>query len=688
MDASTRTAPLYTRRLGPAARARLLAQGGRLGTAKWQLQKMQKTNSIYEAVEVYLLLRGGWADVRSARRSRSRPHLQIGGWCATGVDFDALDLGRMRTAASSRKNGYSAHFALQERRERAGDPAINRHEWWLTVQRNFRSPRSGEWVESRVVGSNVPLINFYRGFELLCRKDEQVCTFREARIEHVAPDSYIFDPLRPTWSEAAAFALAFGRHARKRHRRERWERRERAEGGGGTPLTPTRSPRSRGAPPVPMAATIAASPSRRVASRSLQGAGRSGSRGGSRAAASASAAAAVMIPLLGTDSSGGAQPPPQPAPQFSPARGGGGVLRAARGRRSAAQVDAAKRKKRAEIFARDENRLDVAARKLERALLAGRLRSVWILKPAEGQCGQSIEVLDSLDAIFARLAEIRRAALEHERLGSNAAFEMLNGKRGGAAKKGKGKLKKAAARRAQQAMGRWVLQKYIERPLLMSGRRKFDIRAWVLVTANYDVLLYREGVLRTGSVPFSLDNLTDRFVHLTNHCIQTKHADFGAWPGEPTNELWWGEFDRFLIENHGAEYGFYRRILPQIRATTATCFGTVHGKVGNHRRAKGSYVAFQLFGLDLMIDEAFKVHLIEINSSPAVAADLMPAFVEDLVHVAIDPLFPLERLDGAGVDSDPSQSNPDWWLEAQSPHHFHHPEAARAASQAAARYVR
>ena len=64
--------------------------------------------------------------------------------------------------------------------------------------------------------------------------------------------------------------------------------------------------------------------------------------------------------------------------------------------------------------------------------------------------------------------------------------------------------------------------RYLERPLTVVGNRKFDIRAWVLLTADYRICMYREGVLRTAAVPYSLDDLSDESVHLSNHCIATK----------------------------------------------------------------------------------------------------------------------------------------------------------------------
>ena len=59
----------------------------------------------------------------------------------------------------------------------------------------------------------------------------------------------------------------------------------------------------------------------------------------------------------------------------------------------------------------------------------------------------------------------------------------------------------------------FVSQKYIERPLLVRGR-KFDIRQWVLLAAIRPVraFWYEQSYLRFCSTQFTLDNLDDRYV--------------------------------------------------------------------------------------------------------------------------------------------------------------------------------
>ena len=52
----------------------------------------------------------------------------------------------------------------------------------------------------------------------------------------------------------------------------------------------------------------------------------------------------------------------------------------------------------------------------------------------------------------------------------------------------------------------WVVQKYIERPLLYKGR-KFDIRVWAFAHSSLDFYFYNIGYLRTSSAEYSTEEM-------------------------------------------------------------------------------------------------------------------------------------------------------------------------------------
>ena len=75
------------------------------------------------------------------------------------------------------------------------------------------------------------------------------------------------------------------------------------------------------------------------------------------------------------------------------------------------------------------------------------------------------------------------------------------------------------------------MQKYIHNPLLIN-KRKFDIRTYALMTSVFGCTrgyFYHEGYLRTSSREFSINNLSNKLVHLTNDAIQKKAEDYGKF---------------------------------------------------------------------------------------------------------------------------------------------------------------
>ncbi len=189
----------------------------------------------------------------------------------------------------------------------------------------------------------------------------------------------------------------------------------------------------------------------------------------------------------------------------------------------------------------------------------------------------------------------------------------------------------------------YIIQKYIERPLLIN-KRKFDIRCYGLVTAVNDHVkgyFYKEGYLRTASREFSLKNLGARIVHLTNEAVQKNYEEFGRF--EPGNKLTYSELQKY-IETTFPESGvnFYSELLPQIRRLVTDSMRATHGKLDPCARQQ----TFELFGYDFMIDADFHVFLIEANINPCleimspVTARIVPAMVDSALRIAVDPIFP------------------------------------------------
>lgn len=223
-----------------------------------------------------------------------------------------------------------------------------------------------------------------------------------------------------------------------------------------------------------------------------------------------------------------------------------------------------------------------------------------------------------------------------------------------------------------------VVQKYIERPLLVRRGRKFDIRQWVLVTSVDPLIVYgfSECYLRLSSRPFSLDSrdLSNATVHLCNHAIQKLSiAEEGVIGDQvvPTAEgpqtadkvaaydhgrlcdtmMSQGEFERELLDVGMDVRTFEDAILPQIRSIAVNAVDSVRDKVDRVGRG------FEWLGLDLMVactdrgsDQRSamgsaptpKVILLEVNVSPDISLStpvttrLVAPAVEDLLDLLID----------------------------------------------------
>merc|ERR1712046_201669 len=144
----------------------------------------------------------------------------------------------------------------------------------------------------------------------------------------------------------------------------------------------------------------------------------------------------------------------------------------------------------------------------------------------------------------------------------------------------------------------------------------------------------------------SLEDLDDRFAHLANHCLQEHHPEYGSY--EPLNLLSYQEFDKFLRESNqlgpdGRPATMETHILPQIEAQVVYSLLAVrdHMEVSE----TSAYHCFNLLGFDFMLDDHCNVYLLEVNSSPTTDPRLIPRLVSQMAQVALDGLFPPQRVD-------------------------------------------
>jgi hypothetical protein len=159
-----------------------------------------------------------------------------------------------------------------------------------------------------------------------------------------------------------------------------------------------------------------------------------------------------------------------------------------------------------------------------------------------------------------------------------------------------------------------IVQKYIDAPLLVDGR-KFDMRAYVLVTPAGEVFLHREAYVRTCGTPYVLDDLSNKAAHLTNDAVQKKTEGYGLHE----------DHCKLTLDELQAAVGSAADVHGAVRDQMVDCVRRLFGLVVPKFNPRRLSHCFELFGLDFMIDAKVTLRCAVLRCCTALCSALICA---------------------------------------------------------------
>lgn len=278
-------------------------------------------------------------------------------------------------------------------------------------------------------------------------------------------------------------------------------------------------------------------------------------------------------------------------------------------------------------------------------------REWWILKPSMSDRGQGIRLfstMEELQGIFDGW-EAEMPSSDDEEEENDEDGEDGHGDGAGAGADGDDRDGITTSH-----LRHFVAQPYIHPPLLLPecGNRKFHIRTYVLCVGALKVYVSRSMLAlfagRAYSAPWEKksnsgddgqeDDEGYLDAHLTNTCIQGPKADAGS-----VRRFW---------DVPGLEDAAKDDIFAQVCTVTGEVFEAAAKAMMVHFQPLG--FAFEVFGLDFLVDAAGRAWLLEVNAFPDFKQtgddlqDVVAEFWQGAVSKGVAPFV------GAGVPHDDS----------------------------------
>ncbi|XP_050388652.2 tubulin monoglutamylase TTLL4 [Patella vulgata] len=189
-----------------------------------------------------------------------------------------------------------------------------------------------------------------------------------------------------------------------------------------------------------------------------------------------------------------------------------------------------------------------------------------------------------------------------------------------------------------------IVQRYLSRPYLINDS-KFDMRIYVYVSC-YDPLriyIYEDGLARFASCKYSssMKSLNNKYMHLTNYSINKRNSDYQSNTDDSVcqGHKWSLKSLWSYMKKQGINTTAIWDTIKDLVIKTIICAdSSINSMIKSN--VKSRYSVHELFGFDVMLDEALKPWIIEVNISPSLHSNsqldvnIKGQMIKDLFNIA------------------------------------------------------